>query len=124
MQSVAASGADAAFKAQSSIVQPDLRADVKTLDENEALVQGSTEKGNRVTINGKTVKVMGNGGFLKRLSLQPGKNIFTIISTDRHGGVSTVVRSINLGGNTVVADPSAADLAATHCAVPSNESGK
>ena len=96
LQSVAVTDADAEFKAQLSIVQPELQADVGSVEDAKALIRGNTEKGNKVTINGKAAKVLGNGTFLRRVKLQPGINTFTIISTDRHGGVTTVTKSVTL----------------------------
>ena len=97
-----------ACQAQPSIVQPDLQADVQSLKDNKALVQGTTEKGNQVTVNGKAVKVLGNGRFMHRVTLQPGDNAFAITSTDRHGGVTTVNKSIKLPGTGVSSLPAQA----------------
>jgi hypothetical protein len=114
LQAVAATNADAEFKAQASIVQPELQADVKALADGKALVRGNTEKGNTLTINGQSVRILGNGTFLQRVTLQPGNNTFTIISTDRHGGTTTVTRTIALPGTAALSSVSNT----AHCAPP------
>jgi len=84
----------AAFANQTSIVQPDLSAQAKPISGNRILVSGTTEAGNRVTINGKKVRVLGNGQFLYR-ALAETTSIFKIISTDKHGVRATQVLHCN-----------------------------
>ena len=78
------------FTAQSTIVQPELQATTKPLDGNRILVSGTTEVGNKVTVNGEKVRVLGNGSFRYR-ALAEKVSDFTIVSTDKHGVSATRV---------------------------------
>lgn len=78
------------FEKQSTIVQPELNANAKLISGNRILISGATESGNSVTINGKKVNVLGNGRFLYRV-LAEKTNVFTIVSTDKHGATATQV---------------------------------
>jgi hypothetical protein len=83
------------FESQPSIVRPDLTAEVKPASEAGAvLVTGQTEAGNKVTVNGKAARVLGNGTFRLRVEAQPGQNRFVIISTDKHGAASSVTHTL------------------------------
>lgn len=85
------------FADQESIIKPELMAQVRTLSDNErVLVQGRTEAGDNVTVNGHRVRVLGNGAFSYRTPVKRGENIFTIISTDKHGATNQIARSITL----------------------------
>lgn len=90
----------AAFASQTSIVQPDLSAQTKPISGNRILVSGTTETGNKVTINGKKVRVLGNGQFRYR-ALAENTSVFTIISTDKHGVRATRVLRCNSSSKTV-----------------------
>lgn len=48
-------------------------------------IAGSTVPGNEVTINGTSVKVYPTGAFIGMADLQPGMNLYTIISRDKSG---------------------------------------
>ncbi len=87
------SGAD--FRAQADLVRPNLSARAQALKGAAAFVTGSTEAGNLVKINGKRALVLGNGGFGRRCTLEPGLNQWTIIATDKHGAQSQVCRALN-----------------------------
>jgi N-acetylmuramoyl-L-alanine amidase len=51
-------------------------------------IEAHTERDNRVTINGRDVKVYETGAFIDYLELKPGKNVIDIIATNPEG-VST-----------------------------------
>lgn len=120
-----------AFAGQESIVKPELNATIKRAEEGcKATLNGSTEVGDKVTINDKPARVLGNGTFIKRVTLHAGTNTFTIVSTDKHGESTSVVRTVEGGGACGAPAPAAAKAAtapaammappAAHCApVPS-----
>ena len=83
------------FRAQPDLIRPSLSARAQALKGAAAFVTGSTEAGNRVEINGKPALVLGNGGFGRRFSLEPGVNQWTIVATDKHGAQSQVCRALN-----------------------------
>lgn len=76
------------FKKQGTIIQPALDAAVKKMDDGDLMITGSTEAGNALSINGKKVRVLGNGTFRYRT---PAKNAtaLTVVSTDKHGASAT-----------------------------------
>jgi len=76
------------FKGQTSIVQPELKASARPLSGHRILISGTTEAGNKVTVNHKKVRVLGNGNFMYR-ALAEKATIFTIVSTDKHGVQAT-----------------------------------
>ena len=78
------------FKKQGSIVQPALDASVKKMEDGDLLVTGNTEAGNDLTINGKNVRVLGNGTFRYRTPAKSAAS-FTVVSTDKHGESATKV---------------------------------
>ncbi len=84
------------FGAQTGLVKPQLEVRVQKLDDGFALLQGETEAGNSVRIDGENVVVLGTGGFFKRVKLAPGRNGWKIESTDRHGETSSVTKSLDV----------------------------
>jgi hypothetical protein len=124
MQTAADTDAAAEFASQPTIVKPELVANAKlSKDGTEAIVSGSTEVGDTVTVNGKSIRVMGNGLFNKRLTLKPGANDFTIVSTDKHGESTTVTRTVTVPGGAyapAVSPPAESPAAAAAAATPTS----
>lgn len=87
----AASQAD--FQKQTSIIKPELWAELEKSDDGKIVVSGQTEAGDIVTINGEGVKVLGNGAFRRPLNA-PAGGIFTITSVDKHGAKTVVTKSL------------------------------
>jgi hypothetical protein len=83
----------AAFAKQTSIVLPQLNAEIKPLQEGRVLISGSTEAGNAVLINEKKVRVLGNGKFLFRAPIGKAKT-YNVIAIDKHGARATKVLSL------------------------------
>jgi hypothetical protein len=81
------------FRKHSTIVEPALEASLKTMQDGDLLVSGSTESGNLLTINNKKVRVLGNGAFRHQF---PGKTTSKIIvvTTDKHGESATKILQI------------------------------
>jgi hypothetical protein len=80
----------AAFAKQTSIVLPQLTAEIKPLQEGRILISGKTEAGNAVLINEKKVRVLGNGKFLFRAPVCKVKT-YTVVAIDKHGARATKV---------------------------------
>ena len=88
---------EAIFAAQSDIIKPELSAKIMKLQNGEKLLlQGRTEAGNTVTVNGQKVTLLDNGMFTKRAKSQPGKNEFKIVTTDPHGETAELTKTIAL----------------------------
>jgi hypothetical protein len=84
----------AEFERQPSIVRPELSAEIKELKDNRGvLLTGRTEAGDQVTVNGRSVPVLGTGVFRMRLDVKTGQNDFVITSTDKHGAQSSVTKT-------------------------------
>ena len=86
IQKEGASGAP--FRSQPDLIRPELKVRAKSLG-GGAIVQGATEAGNSLTIDGQKVQVLGNGSFVRRAKLQPGHNQWTAQATDKHGAQSS-----------------------------------
>ena len=95
----------AAFKSQPDLIRPDLEVRVKQVGKI-ALVQGATEAGDKLQIGGKSVKVLGTGGFVQRVDLAPGHNQWTIVATDKHGASSSECRALDYDAATKKASES------------------
>lgn len=96
LQTMASTQADAEFAAQPTIVKPELSAHINALPGgNKALIHGLTEAGDIVTVNDEPVRLLGNGMFNKRVTLQPGHNLFMVVTRDRHGVKATQVLSVD-----------------------------
>ena len=86
---------EAQFAAQTDIIKPELSAKILKLQKGEKLLlQGRTEAGNSVTVNGENVSVLENGMFNKRTPSHTGKNEFKITTTDQHGETAELTKSI------------------------------
>jgi hypothetical protein len=97
LQTTSSADADAAFASEPTIVKPELDATVRLLKTgNEAMIDGTTEVNDTVTVDSQPVRILGEGVFHKRLKVQPGLNTFTIVSTDKHGESSTVTRTLTV----------------------------
>lgn len=75
------------FSAEPSIVRPQLEARVQNLDAGQALVSGTSEAGNAISVNGQSARVFASGAFRLRLRL-PRDGQFTVVASDRHGASS------------------------------------
>ncbi|BCM91976.1 hypothetical protein IAD21_03855 [Abditibacteriota bacterium] len=84
---------DAAFEAQTDLIHPTLDVDVKT-NKAAAIITGQTEAGDSLTLDGKDVRVLGNGAFLRRIEMQPGHNEWTFVATDKHGETTSACRAV------------------------------
>lgn len=56
---------------------------------------GTTDQDATVTVNGVSVFVRSDGKFFDQVSLDPGNNTITIVSSSRFGKISTVTRSVS-----------------------------
>lgn len=56
---------------------------------------GTTDPDATITVNGVSVFVRSDGKFFDQVSLEPGKNTITIVSSSRYGKISTVSRSVS-----------------------------
>lgn len=74
---------DAEFRKQSTIVLPELDAELKLMSDGRVLISGSTEAGDRLTINGKSVRVLGNGFFRYRTAFKANTK-YRVVTTDKH----------------------------------------
>lgn len=66
------------------------------ISERRVDVLGITDPDATVTVNGVTVLVRGDGKFFDQVTLEPGVNKITIVSTSRFGKSTTVVREVGL----------------------------
>lgn len=85
----------AVFEGDTDFIKPELRVRVQPLPSGDALIRGETEAGNHVRIDGTPVDVLGTGGFLKRVSLTSGRNVWKIESTDRHGETTSATKTLD-----------------------------
>jgi hypothetical protein len=74
-----------AFEQQKSIVLPDLDARLETMPSGRLWVSGQTESGDRVLINGRAARVLGNGAFRQSVSTKTPGALITVVATDKHG---------------------------------------
>lgn len=81
------------FLAQPTFLKPELQVQVRSAAPGTALLSGQTEAGDRVTIDGVKVPVLGTGHFLKRVKIGDGQAKWKIESTDRHGAKTVVWQS-------------------------------
>ena len=72
------------FQQHSNIALPQLEASLQNNNDGTFIVNGSTESSDRVTINGESVRTLGNGVFRRKMS-RPPSGQFIVISTDIHG---------------------------------------
>lgn len=81
------------FSKQTSIVLPQLDAEIKPLQEDRILISGSTEAGNAVLVNDKKVRVLGNGVFMFRAPIGKAQT-YNVVAIDKHGARTTKVLSL------------------------------
>ena len=72
------------FQQNSNIALPQLDASLQNNNDGTFIINGSTESSDRVTINGESVRTLGNGVFRRKMS-RPASGQFIVISTDIHG---------------------------------------
>ncbi|RYX85707.1 hypothetical protein EON83_05050 [bacterium] len=96
---------DASFESQPDLIRPTLDVNVK-LGKVAAIISGETEVGDKLTLNGSGVTVLGNGGFLKRSDLKQGHNEWILVATDKHGETSTACRAAEFDASKGIATPS------------------
>lgn len=83
--------AAAEFAKETSIVLPELEAQIETLPNGSQWVSGKTESGDKITINGAPARVLGNGAFRYRLKLKSPQSSVAVVATDKHGESVTKV---------------------------------
>lgn len=68
----------------------------ENISTNESRIDmlGTTDSDATIVINGVSVLVRGDGKFFDQVSLQPGNNTITIVSTSRFGKTSTLTRTV------------------------------
>lgn len=90
LQTIASTVADAEFAAQPTIIKPELTAHINHVAGSaKAFIHGLTEAGDIVTVNDEPVRLLANCLFNKRVTLQPGHNLFMVVTRDRHGVKAT-----------------------------------
>ena len=72
------------FQQHSNIALPQLDASLQNNNDGTFIINGNTESSDRVTINGESVRTLGNGVFRRKLP-RPESGQFIVISTDIHG---------------------------------------
>ncbi len=82
------------FLGSTNLLLPALDVRSRGLEGGATLIEGRTEMGNRVSINGENVPLLGNGVFVKRMKAQSQITVGTvggwkIESTDRYGATTT-----------------------------------
>jgi hypothetical protein len=96
---------DALFEAQADLIHPTLDVNVK-VGKSAAIISGQTEAGDKLTFNGKSLTVLGNGSFLNRAPLQQGHNEWTFVATDKHSETQSACRAVEFNSATGTATPS------------------
>jgi hypothetical protein len=74
-----------AFEREKSIVLPELDAKVEVMPNGRTWVSGQTENGDRVLVNGRAARVLGNGTFRQRVSLKSPDERIAVVAIDKHG---------------------------------------
>jgi hypothetical protein len=74
-----------AFRQQKSIILPDLEARLETMPNGRLWVSGQAESGDKVTVNGRVVRVMGNGVFRQSVKTKTPGELISVVATDKHG---------------------------------------
>lgn len=82
---------------QSGFLEPELSSNVRVLKDNKVLLQGRTETGAKLSIDGAQTPVLGNGQFLKRFKIAAGKTGWKIQSTDKYGAKNEVWQPLPTG---------------------------
>lgn len=103
LRTIASTVADAEFAAQPTIIKPELTAHINHLPGGtKAFIHGLTEAGDIVTVNDEPMRLLANGLFNKRVTLQPGHNLFMVVTRDRHGVKTT--QALTMDGAPVPAE--------------------
>jgi len=88
------------YQAKGFILSPHLDVtspqDGQTFSGAAVRVEGSTDVGVSVTVNGARVSSDGSGHFSQGLLLAPGIHVFEIIAKDRFGKEKGITRQINV----------------------------
>lgn len=99
----------AEFHQEKSIVLPELSAEMEKLSNGRVYVSGKTESGDRVLVNGREARVLGNGTFRQRVHLKKTHDPITVIAIDKHGARSTQLlnqpRAANPGSTPMACEP-------------------
>jgi hypothetical protein len=66
-------------------IKPRLKATVRPLDAEHVLLNGETEAGSRVLVDGQRIPVLATGVFVSRLKRSPGTTSWKIECVDRYG---------------------------------------
>ena len=85
----------AAFRALPNLIRPTLTARVRLLSGGQVWIDGATEAGNALAINGRRALVLGNGSFARRFALAAGHNQWQIVATDKHGARTVECRALD-----------------------------
>ncbi|PQV63677.1 FecR family protein [Abditibacterium utsteinense] len=81
------------FLAPPTLLLPELEVKLRTLQGGALWLKGHTEVGNRVSINGEGVPLLGNGVFVKRIEANAKvSGGWKIESTDRYGATASVFK--------------------------------
>ena len=91
--------AAAEFAREKSIVLPELTARLETTPNGARWVQGQTESGDQVLINGKPARVLGNGAFRFRLKANTRNEEIVVVAIDKHGATVKQVLGANASTN-------------------------
>ena len=83
-----------AFLAQPTLIRPDLELEVRAIQNEFAVLRGSTEVGNTLLVDEKPAKVLGTGAFFKRVKLQPGHNQWKVVAKDKHDETTSECRAV------------------------------
>ena len=87
------------FGANPDLLRPLL--DVQfSLGKVAAIVNGRTEAGDLLTLNGEAIPLLNNGAFLTSVPFKNGHNEWTFSATDKHGVTSSVCRAVEFDGKT------------------------
>jgi hypothetical protein len=85
------------FEQQKSIVLPELDARLETMPSGRLWISGQTESGDRVLVNGKAARVLGNGAFRQPVNPKTPGELITVVATDKHGARAVkVLRASNI----------------------------
>lgn len=85
---------NAPFLQEPEFTKPLLKAKVKALDSQHVLINGETEVGSRVMVDGKTIPVLGTGVFVRRVKTAPGTKSWKIESIDRYGQRNAIMAGL------------------------------
>ncbi len=81
------------YQTQLAFSKPEIQVSARLLSPDFVLLSGHTEAGNRVTIDGARVPVLGTGDFVRRVKGGPHAKGWKIESTDQFGVTSSIYQS-------------------------------